>query len=526
MTSPDGVNWTLRSAPANRSWRAIVFADGLFVASGVGGVATSPDGINWIDYPVGGLQRWESVAYGDGWYVAVGVNGLNNLLTSRDGVTWTVSSAPEPNEWTDIVFGSGRFLAIGRQGDNRVMIGTPRSGIGDEPVFLPLSPNWAQPLRESYEFKTDIITSWDGKEQRRAVRFNPRIEIDFLAHLHGWTKSQLDQFMAARQPRETWLPRFVQFATSTISMPPEATVLAVSGDTSWLTPGMTVALYDGRGKLESRVVASVGAGTISFTGESMTEFPIGSRISPVYRGRIQVTPKVERLTNDIATMRVQFSVDPGSFTYVPAPGDSFVDFREAFMRGPNWGGGVTLDHVWPRETVDYEFGRVEHFVPYDFPSRITRMNFVGRDKDDVKSAIDFFWRHRGRWKEFVMPTWENDVPYAFIAAGSRSILVDGTDFGAAYADSTVYRRIVLRLADGTFHHRAVDFVDVLQDTDTSVLWTTEDLPTLSLTPSTMFGISWGLVSRLASDRLDIDWLTDSVAQFSLTFQSLENFDIQ
>lgn len=405
------------------------------------------------------------------------------------------------------------------------MVSTVHLSDEDEARFLPVHPNWSTPLKYAYEFKTDIITSWDGKEQRRAARWNPRMQLSFAGNVHGPSKLALDYYMATWLTKKTLIPDYITFLDIVIEMEAEATSAVVVGDLSWITPGMTVAVYDRQGRMETREVLTKGTNSIVFFDATTTVFAVGSRISPIFEGYIQATPKPQRVTSGIVAMAVQFDVEPGSFDYTPPDGDSYAGFREFFGKKPDWSGGVGLDVLWPRETVDYGFGQVSHFVPYQFPARITRMNFVGRDKGDVKKAVDFFRRHRGRWKEFVVPTWENDVPYAFIGAGSKSILIDGQNFGSVYRDSSVFKRIVLRMADGRVVHNAVDFVEALSETDTSVLWTKDDLPTESLTPETLNGISWGLVGRFATDRLEIDWLTDTVAQFSMTFQSLENFDL-
>lgn len=406
-----------------------------------------------------------------------------------------------------------------------MVVSTLRLLASDTKRFLPVVPNWSTPFKAAYEFKTDIITSWDGKEQRRAVRANPRRQLSFMANAWAEGKLSLDYFMASWMTKPTLMPDFVTFVDIIIEMDAEATSAVVDGDMWWVKPGMTVAIYNRKGVMETRTVLALASNNIIFVESTDTVFSVGARISPVFEGRVQVTPKVPRATSATVGYQVQFDVDPGTFDYTPAAGNTYSGFREAFSRKPDWKGGIDVDHVWPRETVDYEFGRVAHFVPYLFPGRISRMDFLGRSYADVKTAVDFFHRHRGRWREFVVPTWENDVPYSFIGAGSSSVLISGQNFGRVHRDSTVFRRIVLRHVDGSLIHRAVDYIEVLEDTDSSVLWTTESLPTVPLTPATLHGISWGLVSRFATDRLEVEWLTDSVAQFSMTFQSLENYDL-
>lgn len=114
MTSPDGINWTIR-ASATATWRDICWggpsAAKLFVVCASGstsGFITSPNGINWTvrAKPVNNQMR--SVCWGEpqGKFVAVGDTGTvtgDRVMTSPDGITWTQGATgngfPESGWW-------------------------------------------------------------------------------------------------------------------------------------------------------------------------------------------------------------------------------------------------------------------------------------------------------------------------------------------------------------------------------------------------------------------------------------------
>jgi hypothetical protein len=83
MTSPDGVNWTLRTNPAGANWREVVYGNGQFVAvpdwnNGANGVMTSPDGVNNVAIPISLHQRQQprDLELAD----SLGVGGLSVYL--------------------------------------------------------------------------------------------------------------------------------------------------------------------------------------------------------------------------------------------------------------------------------------------------------------------------------------------------------------------------------------------------------------------------------------------------------------
>jgi hypothetical protein len=129
-SSNGGQAWSTVAAPADNMWSGIAYGNGQFVAVAATGsgdrVMTSPDGINWTlrtgipDYP------WSSITYGNGMFVAVakglGTGNLNRIMTSPDGINWTLVQSPTDNDWTSIAHGDDTFVAVAYSGTgNRVM---------------------------------------------------------------------------------------------------------------------------------------------------------------------------------------------------------------------------------------------------------------------------------------------------------------------------------------------------------------------------------------------------------------------
>lgn len=126
MSSPDGINWTQQTGP-NINVNSVVYGNGLFVASATSGdssvperIATSPDGITWTARtgPNGGTMR--GVGFGNGTFVAVNVTGA--VWSSTDGIAWTQRTSAANNQWYSVAYGNGTFVVVGITGNgNRVM---------------------------------------------------------------------------------------------------------------------------------------------------------------------------------------------------------------------------------------------------------------------------------------------------------------------------------------------------------------------------------------------------------------------
>lgn len=388
--------------------------------------------------------------------------------------------------------------------------------------IYPAMPNWLSPLRETYEFKTDVMVSDDGSEQRMATRNSPRRFIEFQSSLTRDDKRRLDDYWATWLPYRTLLPDFTKQLISVEDMKFLADNIKVRNEPfpDWVQVGVEVILAYGA-IMETRVIGGLGPGIITFFDESIQNFPIGTRIHPRFLGRVGEPASSNRVTNTVATFGSRFEVEPGSEIYVDTTGPTYLDYREVFMKKPNWQGGIDMQPIFPRETVDVGFGVVHHFAPRAWPSRVTKMDFVGRDHRDSLESIDFFIRQKGRRNEFLMPTWEEDIPFSVALGNTNQIIVRGSDFAALYKDHPAYKQFVFRMKDGTYVYGVIDDIEALVSTNASAIILAEPLPPRVFTSDTVWGISWLLPTRLASDKLDIDWITDRVCQYSMSFQSLE-----
>jgi hypothetical protein len=130
MTSPDGTNWTARTAPEDNTWKSVTWSPqlNLFVAvasSGTNRVMTSSDGITWTARTSAEQNSWNSVVWSPerGQFLATSLDGTNRVMTSPDGTTWTPRVAASANPWSSVAWSSqlGLYTAVANSGTNRVM---------------------------------------------------------------------------------------------------------------------------------------------------------------------------------------------------------------------------------------------------------------------------------------------------------------------------------------------------------------------------------------------------------------------
>lgn len=152
MTSADGISWAQVDTPVSENWKAVTYANGLYVAaasSGTQRVITSQDGINWTAQDVtniGGSPT--SIVYGNGLYVVAwkSFSAGNKIVTSPDGITWTFRDTGGGKQISDVTFGNGLFVAVtqsaavGGLAEDRVL--TSPDGITWTPSAATSASSW------------------------------------------------------------------------------------------------------------------------------------------------------------------------------------------------------------------------------------------------------------------------------------------------------------------------------------------------------------------------------------------------
>ncbi len=120
LTSTDGITWTARTGTGQSFY--VTYGNGLFVASKIDNaglrIITSPDGITWTDRvtPVGADKPWVGITYGNGLFVTVAeTNGTQSIMTSPDGINWTLQTHPSVSSggFENVAYGDGKFVAVG-----------------------------------------------------------------------------------------------------------------------------------------------------------------------------------------------------------------------------------------------------------------------------------------------------------------------------------------------------------------------------------------------------------------------------
>jgi hypothetical protein len=72
----------------------------------------------------------------------------------------------------------------------------------------PYSPDWSRPFDVKRSFLTDVATSRDKTEQRRATRDEPRLSVQYQAVVSGADRRAADHHLRSWQNKPVVVPDF------------------------------------------------------------------------------------------------------------------------------------------------------------------------------------------------------------------------------------------------------------------------------------------------------------------------------
>lgn len=382
------------------------------------------------------------------------------------------------------------------------------------------TPNWSTPYQETWQYKTDVITSRSGSEQRRSLRATPRKSMEYSASVFGDDAPALSSILDNQQAIETNVIDLPRKAILAEPLAVSATSVNLQSVPRWVFAGLIVAVRNGS-DTEIRKVQSISGNLVTFTYTGQSKLmPAGSYLHPAIPAHLKDSITSSAPTNAIRNVSFGFESMPGYYPPVipPVAAETYKGL-EVFSVRPNWVNSPQMSNDIVVEEIDFDSGRTQRFTPILYGTKTLRMTFTKQGEAAVDACAGLFERSLGRRNPFFSPTWQADMaPVLPITSGSTTLTVRGAS-AFSYLFSKTHRSLYVALSDSTHLINTVTSMEVV-DGDTVLTLETAWPSTVEI--AKILFISWMPVWRFSSDQLTISWLTDNVAQFQLAFQMLED----
>ncbi|WP_299316024.1 hypothetical protein, partial [uncultured Halomonas sp.] len=191
--------------------------------------------------------------------------------------------------------------------------------------IIPAAPDLSAPYVERYEFKTDVLRSEIGREQRQALRHQPRVIVEHQLLLSGADGTAWRRFLAEHTAATVWGRDW----------PRQAVVESQAGDV--LTMSLTLDVLPGEYILAgdaALLVTHVNGREVTIAGaETITP---GATAYALHRVLIDGRQTSQQIMQDVSRSRLTLirRHRPGAMHYEVA--GSMWRSRPVWLRQPNW----------------------------------------------------------------------------------------------------------------------------------------------------------------------------------------------
>lgn len=379
------------------------------------------------------------------------------------------------------------------------------------PVWLP-TPNWADPVVETYEWLTDVLSSESDAEQRRRIRRFPRraVEASFLRTEEE--RQLLDISVMGLGKNTHLLPQF--WDRVKITAPAAKDSLKLKGDFKdhWLYFPGALALVRGHDTFTYEVVAIASVTDTELTlAYALNNDWTGTCVSiyPLHRARILDTVSTEGYTRTVEKYSVRWEI-LDFINLEPSWGDAYVNPKNALPVITSW------SHNW-RDTLQFQMDRnVFLHDNMSGTSLVTdvaktsyhnmRINVTLQGVTEHLKFTQLLYAMAGQQKAFQTSIMMDAMtPLYDIRADQGAIIVKQMGYslmGGVLQDLRTW--LVIELVNGTKHYTRVISTRVLEGEE----WLFTENTFGNIPKENVRRICWCPVSRLGSDSVEIQHQTD------------------
>ncbi len=361
------------------------------------------------------------------------------------------------------------------------------------------------PIREDWEWETDVIISDNGTEQRISLRASPRRSYSqsfIFDDLNALNRHMRAMFMFGQSFQA---PLFCYMTRLTVAALASTSTIECNTRKTELRAGMSALIFDSAGT-QLVTVDSVAPDVVTIEEELARDYNLGALICPVSTVVTGNSASVNRNNPDnIAQANLQFTETDYINPFLNAENDTVLpllngipvllknamgkEFEEAYDSGNeqiDYGGIIEIRNPWKHSQIVYPrtylCNRVTNYLDWDF----------------WRKFADYC---KGSQKPFYLPTYREDFETVTPAAPSGTqITVTGHDYLNTYWEHEAFKQIAI-YSDAGLHVARITAVADVSGNDR-----------LTFTPALPAGAAWGINqraglvvrARIADDRISCE----------------------
>ena len=174
-----------------------------------------------------------------------------------------------------------------------------------------VEPDWTNGITETLEWKTDILQSYSGAEQRIARRLSPRRTFEFTILINGNERARFENKLASVGGNSWYFPIFTDVTHLETDVDLNTTVLPCSTTGRDFVIGNKVLIKSEMNNINQSAlleVADVNENSITLINPLKSRFNAGACIYPVRLAVLTDVPELTRYNDDLLSAQIRFRI--------------------------------------------------------------------------------------------------------------------------------------------------------------------------------------------------------------------------
>jgi len=389
--------------------------------------------------------------------------------------------------------------------------------VGSRVTAWTFAPDWSSPVVERLEWKTDVLSSFDGGEQRGSLRLGPRASFEFEAFFSGDERRRAETLIWGWGARVWALPIWQDGQEPGYDLASGATeILLDTAGRDYASGSLAMILRDSAA-YEVLEVDSVAADRIVLRRPTTSAWPGSYRVFPARIARLMDQVRLPRWDGSASGVRVILSTT----TAVDRPADDGHATHRGYpvlTLAPNWAGGFDLEMARKLAEIDNMTGRTFVDDESGIPVTTQRMRFLWTTRAELETWRSMLYALRGRAGAVWVPTWTDDLAVAVdIASAATAIDVRSVGYVRQINLDPGRADIRIEVSSGAVFYRRITGCSEISTTIERIQ--IDASLGVAVTTAQVVSVSFMALSRIDSDAVELSHWTGSVSESAVAFRS-------
>lgn len=392
---------------------------------------------------------------------------------------------------------------------------------GDRVASFNYDINWSRGVNEFYRHLTDVVTSYNGKEQRANISEDPRYTVEYFYTLNNEERIEAETFIYNNGNKEILIPMWHQKSIITQPVTSGDNIIEADISDSSLQLGSTCVVSDGFNH-QFLTVESILGNTITLSGSISFDISEKGSIAPSYYCKLNQNISFAYENKNLSQLLLRFDITDSDFLNITNNNDNFEEYNglKVLVRKPTR--DITFNKTFERTFEDIDFGNGvrKRLDKNEKPSTILNYRFALFGKKEIAETKAFFNNMKGRYNEFLVETGSNDMILAQnIPTGTDTIIIKSNNQTSFANDSTKQFLRIETVKGNVYIREILNYTD-FGEGETNVLL--DDTINESLDISQVASIQYLANGRFNNDELQINNITDDYAEIDIDIKILRS----